>query len=38
MPSRRGVNSRNWGFAPSGGLELIVLILEVLVLLGRFPF
>lgn len=27
--------SRNWGYAPSGGLGLVVLILVVLVLLGR---
>ena len=28
-------HSRNWGYAPSGGLGLIVLILIVLLLLGR---
>jgi len=28
-------HSRNWGFLPSGGLGLVVLILVVLVLLGR---
>lgn len=28
-------HSRNWGYAPSGGLGLIVLILVVLVLTGR---
>ena len=28
-------HSRNWGYAPSGGLGLIVLILVVLVLVGR---
>ena len=28
-------HSRNWGFGPSGGLGLIVLILIVLVLSGR---
>ncbi|MBI3367387.1 MAG: DUF3309 domain-containing protein [Burkholderiales bacterium] len=28
-------HSRNWGYAPSGGLGLIVLILVALLLLGR---
>lgn len=28
-------HSRNWGYAPSGGLGLIVLILIILVVLGR---
>jgi len=28
-------HSRNWGYAPSGGWGLIVLILIVLLLLGR---
>jgi hypothetical protein len=28
-------HSRNWGYAPSGGLGLIVLVLVVLVLAGR---
>jgi hypothetical protein len=28
-------HSRNWGYFPSGGLGLIVLILVVLLLLGR---
>ena len=28
-------HSRNWGYGPSGGLGLIVLILIVLVLSGR---
>jgi hypothetical protein len=28
-------HSKNWGYYPSGGLGLIVLILLVLVLLGR---
>lgn len=28
-------HSRNWGFAPSGGLGLVVVILLVLVLTGR---
>ena len=27
--------SRNWGYAPSGGLGLVVIILLVLVLTGR---
>jgi hypothetical protein len=28
-------HSRSWGYAPSGGLGLIVVILLILVLLGR---
>ena len=28
-------HSRNWGYAPSGGLGLIVLIVIILLLLGR---
>ena len=28
-------HSRNWGYAPSGGLGLILVILLVLFLLGR---
>jgi hypothetical protein len=28
-------HSRNWGYGPSGGLGLIVLILVILVLAGR---
>ena len=28
-------HSRNWGYAPSGGLGLIVLIVVVLLLAGR---
>lgn len=28
-------HSRNWGYWPSGGLGLIVVIILVLVLLGR---
>jgi hypothetical protein len=28
-------HSRNWGYAPSGGLGLVVLILVVLLLVGR---
>jgi len=28
-------HSRNWGYAPSGGLGLIVLILIILLVMGR---
>lgn len=28
-------HSRSWGYAPSGGLGLVVVILLILVLLGR---
>jgi len=28
-------HSKNWGYGPSGGLGLIVIILIVLLLLGR---
>jgi hypothetical protein len=28
-------HSRNWGYAPSGGLGLIVVVLLVLVLMGH---
>lgn len=28
-------HSRNWGYGPSGGLGLVVVILLVLLLLGR---
>lgn len=28
-------HSKNWGYGPSGGLGLVVVILIVLVLLGR---
>jgi hypothetical protein len=28
-------HSRNWGFAPSGGLGLVVIILVILLLMGR---
>ncbi|MDH4445262.1 MAG: DUF3309 family protein [Akkermansiaceae bacterium] len=28
-------HSRNWGYAPSGGLGLIVIVLIILLLLGR---
>lgn len=27
--------SRNWGYAPGGGLGLVVVILLILVLMGR---
>lgn len=28
-------HSRNWGYLPSGGLGLVVLILVILLLMGR---
>jgi hypothetical protein len=28
-------HSRNWGYAPSGGLGLIVIVLLILLLTGR---
>jgi hypothetical protein len=28
-------HSRNWGYAPSGGIGLVLIILIVLVLIGR---
>ena len=28
-------HSRNWGYAPSGGLGLIVIVLIILLLLGK---
>ena len=28
-------HSRNWGYAPSGGLGLVVVILVILLLMGR---
>jgi Protein of unknown function (DUF3309) len=28
-------HSRGWGYAPSGGLGLVVLVLVVLLLMGR---
>jgi len=28
-------HSRNWGYGPSGGLGLIVIILIIMLLLGR---
>jgi hypothetical protein len=30
-------HSRNWGYGPSGGLGLVVVILLVLVLMGYIP-
>jgi Protein of unknown function (DUF3309) len=29
-------HSRNWGYYPSGGLGLVLVILLILILLGRF--
>lgn len=29
-------HSRNWGYFPSGGMGLVVVILLVLILTGRF--
>ncbi|MEZ0232350.1 MAG: DUF3309 family protein [Methylophilaceae bacterium] len=29
-------HSRNWGYGPTGGLGLVVIILLILVLTGRF--
>jgi len=31
-------HSRNWGYGPSGGLGLVVLILVILLLMVRLPF
>jgi hypothetical protein len=28
-------HSRNWGYGPSGGLSLVVVVLLVLLLMGR---
>jgi hypothetical protein len=28
-------HSRNWGYAPSGGLSVILLIVVILMLMGR---
>lgn len=28
-------HSKNWGYGPSGGLGLVVIVLLILVLLGR---
>ncbi len=30
--------SRSWGYYPSGGVGLLVVILVVLMLMGRFPY
>ena len=30
-------HSRNWGYAPSGGLGLVLVIILVLFLMGRLP-
>jgi len=29
-------HSRTWGYGPSGGIGLVLLVLVVLVLMGRF--
>lgn len=31
----RWAHSRNWGYGPSGGLGLVVVVLIVLLLMGR---
>lgn len=31
----RWTHSRNWGYGPSGGLGVVLLVLVVLLLLGR---
>ena len=31
-------HSRNWGYGPSGGLGLLVVVLLVLLLLGYLPY
>jgi hypothetical protein len=31
-------HSRSWGYAPTGGLGLVLIILLILVLMGRMPF
>jgi len=31
----RWPHSRNWGYGPSGGLGLVVLIVVILLLMGR---
>lgn len=28
-------HSKNWGYAPSGGLGLVILVLIILLLMGR---
>ncbi len=30
--------SRNWGYVPSGGLTVVVVIVIILALMGRLPF
>jgi hypothetical protein len=35
LPSMTWNNGRSWGYAPSGGLGLIVLVLVILLLTGR---
>ncbi len=31
----RWSHSRNWGYAPTGGVGLVILVVVILVLLGR---
>ena len=31
-------HSRSWGYAPSGGLGLVLIILLILILMNRFPY
>ena len=31
-------HSRSWGYGPSGGLGIVVVILLVLLVMGRLPF
>ncbi len=31
-------HSRSWGYGPSGGLSVIIVILLVLLYLGKVPF
>jgi hypothetical protein len=31
-------HSRNWGYYPSGGIGLVVIILLILILMNRVPF
>ena len=31
-------HSRSWGYAPSGLLTLVVVVVVILALLGRLPF
>ena len=35
LPTMGWNSGRNWGYAPSGGLGLIVVVLVILLLLGR---